>query len=163
LRNLEAAGKESIPIKLLRPRVVLYAAAMVLVSAIMLTALVLRPDLEVSILHDRNPIYVQLSDGGLRNGYTIKLLNKLYEPHAFRLALSGLPGAKLSLIGLEHQTDPVVTVPPDELQSLRVYVTLDKKAVAALPSEGTDFSLVVTDAATSNQASHKLTFLGPER
>ena len=29
------------------------------------------------------------------------------------------------------------------------YVTLDKKAVAALPSEGTDFSLVVTDAATS--------------
>ena len=79
VRNLEAAGKESIPIKLLRPRVVLYAAAMVLVSAIMLTALVLRPDLEVSILHDRNPIYVQLSDGGLRNGYTIKLLNKLYE------------------------------------------------------------------------------------
>jgi cytochrome c oxidase accessory protein FixG len=163
VHNLEAAGKESIPIKLLRPRVILYAAAMVLVSAIMLTALVLRPDLEVSILQDRNPIYVRLSDGGLRNGYTVKLLNKLYEPHAFRLALSGLPGAKLSVIGSQHQTDPVVTVPPDGLQSLRIYVTLEKKAVAALPSEEAEFSLVVTDAATSNQASHKLTFRGPER
>jgi polyferredoxin len=163
VHNLEAAGKGSISINLFRPRVVLYATAMVLVSAIMLTALVLRPALDVSILHDRNPIYVRLSDGGLRNGYTIKLLNKLYEPHAFQLALLGLPGAKLSVVGLEHQTDPVVTLPPDQLQSLRVYVTLDKKAVAALPSEGTDFSLVVTDAATFNQASHKLTFQGPER
>ena len=45
--------------------------------------LLLRPELEVSVLHDRNPIYVKLSDGGLRNGYTVKLLNKLYEPRSF--------------------------------------------------------------------------------
>ena len=163
VRDLEAAGKERLPIKLLRPRVVLYAAAMVLVGAIMLTALVLRPDLEVSILHDRNPIYVRLSDSGLRNGYTIKLLNKLYEPRSLRLVIAGLPGATLSIIGFEHQTNPVVTVPPDELQSLRLYVTLDKKGVAALPHEATDFSLVVTDVANATQSEHKAKFQAPER
>ena len=68
----------------LRPRVILYATLMAIVGVIMLTALVLRPELEVSVLHDRNPLYVKLSDGGLRNGYTVKLLNKLYEPRSFK-------------------------------------------------------------------------------
>ena len=106
---------------------VFYATAMVIVGVVMLTALLLRPDLEVSVLHDRNPIYVRLSDGGLRNGYTVKLLNKLYEPRTYHLALEGLPGASLSIIGAEHETGPAVTVPPDDLQSLRLYVTLDKQ------------------------------------
>ena len=61
----------------MRPRVLLYAGAMVVVSLIMVVALVLRPELGVNVLHDRNPLYVRLSDGGARNGYTIKLLNKL--------------------------------------------------------------------------------------
>ena len=52
---------------------------MAIVGVIMLTALMLRPELEVSVLHDRNPLYVQLSDGGLRNGYTVKVLNKTYR------------------------------------------------------------------------------------
>ncbi|MGC2409581.1 MAG: cytochrome c oxidase accessory protein CcoG [Methyloceanibacter sp.] len=163
LYNLAAAGQEAVPIKLLRPRVLLYATAMAIVAVVMVTALLLRPDLEVSVLHDRNPIYVRLSDGGLRNGYTVKLLNKLYEPRSFRLALEGLPGASLSLIGFEHQADPAVTVPPDDLQSLRLYVTLDKSGAASLREEATDFSLLVTDAANGDHAEHKATFRGPER
>ncbi len=163
VRNLEMEPHGAAPIKLFRPRVVLYASAIAVVGAIMLTALALRPNLEVSILHDRNPLYVKLSDGGIRNGYTIKLLNKLYEPHSFHLALAGLPGATLTVVGQEHEAQPVITVPPDELQALRAYVTLDKKDVAALPGEAADFSLIVTDAANSNEAEHKLTFRGPER
>ena len=163
LHSLAAAEHETVPIRLMRPRVVLYATALVIVAVVMLTALLLRPDLEVSVLHDRNPIYVRLSDGGLRNGYTIKLLNKLYEPRSFRLAPAGLPRATISIVGQEHQSDPVVTVPPDDLQSLRLYVTLDKKAVAKLPSEATEFSLVVTDVAGDGRAQHKATFRGPER
>jgi len=163
LRNLTAAGHDTVPIKLLRPRVVLYATAMAIVAVVMLTALLLRPDLEVSVLHDRNPIYVRLSDGGLRNGYTVKLLNKLYEPRRYRLALEGLPGASLSIIGLEHQTYPAVAVPPDDLQSLRLYVTLDKEGAAALSGEATDFSLLVTDAANGSRTEHKMSFRGPER
>ena len=163
VRNLDAAGKATVPIRLVRPRVVLYATAMVVVGAVMLTALLLRPDLEVSVLHDRNPIYVRLSDGSIRNGYTVKLLNKRYEPHSFRLGLADLPGGTLSVIGLARQADPVVTVPPDELQAFRLYVTLDKKGASALSGEATDFSLVITDVASGDQAEHKATFRGSER
>jgi cytochrome c oxidase accessory protein FixG len=161
--NLEMEPHGTAPVKLFRPRVVLYASAIAVVGTIMLTALALRPNLEVSILHDRNPLYVKLSDGGIRNGYTIKLLNKLYEPHSFHLALAVLPGATLTVVGQEHEAQPVITVPPDQLQALRAYVTLDKKDVAALPGDAADFSLIVTDVANANEAEHKLTFRGPER
>jgi cytochrome c oxidase accessory protein FixG len=163
VRNLDAAGTHTVPISLLRPRVVLYATAMVIVGLIMLTALVLRPDLDVNVLHDRNPLYVKLSDGGLRNGYTIKLLNKLYLPRSFSIEAAGLPGGSLSVIGHDQESRPAVTVAPDQLQSLRLYVTLDKSAVAALPASSTEFSFVITDLADHMAVEHRATFQGPER
>ena len=65
----------------------------------------------------------------------------------FSLGVEGLPGAKLSVVGLEHEANPIVTVPPDELKSIRLYVTLDKQAVAALGGVATSFAFVVTDVA----------------
>jgi cytochrome c oxidase accessory protein FixG len=159
--NLAAAGRERIPINLIRPRTILYAAAIAIVGGIMLTALLVRSDLDVSVLRDRNPLYVKLSDGGVRNGYTIKLLNKLYGPRALSLELEGLPGAKLSVVGLEHEANPVVTVPPDELKSVRLYVTLNKQAVASLGGLATNFAILVTDATGGEHMKHKAIFQGP--
>ena len=159
--NLAAAGRESVPIKLIRPRTILYAGAIAVVSAIMLTALLLRPDLDVNVLRDRNPLFVKLSDGGVRNGYTIKLMNKLYAPRALSLGLEGLPGAKLSVVGLENEINPVVTVPPDELKSIRLYVNLDKQAVAALGGVATSFDIVIADVATGERMEHSAIFQGP--
>ncbi len=161
VRNLEAGEVGADPINLFRPRVILYAAAMVVVSLIMLVALVMRPELEVSVLHDRNPLYVRLSDGGVRNGYTIKLLNKLYLPRAFSIGVEGLPGATLDLIG--HEGGAVVPVPPDNLQSVRIYLTLDKSGVKALTASATPFSFVVTDIANGARTEHAATFQGPPR
>jgi len=159
--NLAAAGRETVPIKLIRPRTILYAGAMAVVSAIMLTALLLRPDLDVNVLRDRNPLFVKLSDGGVRNGYTIKLMNKLYAPRALSLSLEGLPGAKLSVVGLENEINPSVTVPPDELKSIRLYVNLDKQAVAALGGVSTSFDIVIADVATGERMEHSAIFQGP--
>ena len=39
--------------------------------------------------HDRSPVSVVLSDGFVRNGYTIKLLNKSAVPRAFELQAEG--------------------------------------------------------------------------
>jgi len=163
IRNLETVGTDILPINPLRPRIILYATAMTVVGVIMLMALLLRPELEVSVLHDRNPIYVKLSDGGLRNGYTVKLLNKLYQPRSFKIALQGLPRATLSIVGHDKETDPVVTVAPDELQSVQLYVALDKGVVTALPNAATDFSFIVTDVDSATRAEHRAIFQGPER
>ena len=159
--NLAAAGRETVPIRLIRPRTILYAGAMAIVGAIMLIALLIRPDLDVSVLRDRNPLYVKLSDGGVRNGYTIKLLNKLYVPRPLGLGIAGLPGAKFNVVGLENKANPVVTVPPDELKSVRLYVTLDKQAVTALGGAARNFDIVVTDAGAGEHTEHSAIFQGP--
>ena len=42
----------------------------------MLYALLTRSLLDINVLHDRNPVAVKLSDGSIRNAYTVRLLNK---------------------------------------------------------------------------------------
>ena len=54
---------------------------------------------DVSVLHDRNPLFVRLSDGSLRNAFTVRILNKSLEPKAFVLKVSGLPDADVDVIG----------------------------------------------------------------
>ena len=119
----EAAAKgATAPLRLIRARTLLYAALIGLVGAIMLVALLNRTTLEINVLHDRNPPYVLLSDGGIRNGYTVKILNKLHQPREFSLETRGLPGARLAIVGMDAGAKIRVTT--DDLRELRVLVTL---------------------------------------
>jgi cytochrome c oxidase accessory protein FixG len=172
IRNLETPAAEILPVPWLRPRVLLYATLMAIIGVIMLTALLLRPELEVNVLHDRNPLYVRLSDGGVRNGYTLKIINKRYEPQAFRVTVKGLASAALSIVGQEKAADPTVKVPADGLENIKVYVSLDKAGMHALgqeeeeeegEAESREFSFVVTDLDGTESAEHKANFQGPER
>ena len=160
LQNLEAGAENAKPPRLLRPRVLLYAGAIVLVSAIMLVALLTRSDFGVSVLHDRNPLFLRLSDGGVRNGYEVKLLNKQYIPRDFKVEVTGLPGATVQMVG--HESG-VVVVPPDQLQSVKLYVALDKESVSALSAQATPFQLVVTDTETGVATRRDLSFQGPRK
>ena len=44
--------------------------------AVMSVGLAMRSTVELSVLHDRAPLFVPLADGSLRNGYTVKIVNK---------------------------------------------------------------------------------------
>ncbi len=163
-RNLDAAAHgKTAPMRLIRPRTLLYAGVMALVGAIMLVALLNRTELEINVLHDRNPLYVHLSDGGVRNGYTVKILNKRYQARTFVLSVAGLPGAKLSIVGFEKEAAPEIEVVPDDLRALRVYVTIDGKAANALRSDSTDFDFIVTDRADGSQTKREAVFRSPPR
>ena len=57
------------------------------------------------MLHDRNPQFVELSDGSIRNGYTVKMLNMIPEPRTIIVTLQGLPGAEMSVVGIDQPED----------------------------------------------------------
>ncbi len=57
-------------------RTVAYSAIIAAVGGIMIYTLATRSLLDVNVLHDRNPVAVRLSDGSIRNAYTVRLLNK---------------------------------------------------------------------------------------
>jgi len=73
------------------------------------------------VQHDRSPLAVTLSDGSVRNAYTVKLLNKSATPHAFVLTAEG-PDATLAIVGGE--AGQPVTVAADSSESVRVTLTM---------------------------------------
>jgi len=160
-RNIESSkdGRRS-PLRLVRPRTVLYAALIPVILAIMLFGLSQRNDLQLTILRDRNPLYVKLSDGAIRNGYTVKLLNKQYETRQFKLNVSGLRNPTMTIVGFKKATDPVIEVKPSNLRSVRLYVSLDKSAVDKLTPE-TEFMIQVRDLKNGSVMEHPTTFRRP--
>jgi cytochrome c oxidase accessory protein FixG len=156
----EAAAKgTTAPLRLLRPRTLLYAGMICFVSAIMLVALLMRTTLEINVLHDRNPPFVTLSDGAIRNGYTIKILNKLHQPREFALQADGLPGARLTVVGVEAGTP--IRVRTDDLRELKVFVTLPASEIARSEGGMLSYSLIVKDIESGSTTSRSVHFQMP--
>ena len=126
-RAVATAHQKSVGVShIVRPRTILYFGLWCLVGLVMLVSVVTRDRLDINVLPDRNPLYVTLSDGSIRNGYTLKVLNMTNEPRTFEVAIDGLPGAGMWLAGDdEHQ--PVraiaVDVEADRLREIKVFVS----------------------------------------
>ena len=115
--------------KIFRPRTFVYFAIWSAIGLGLLYALLSRDRLEINVLHDRNPQFVTLSDGSIRNGYTVKLLNMIPEPRTFMLSIEGLPAARRcrSSASTSRKTRSfAVPVEPDRLQMLKVFVRLPR-------------------------------------
>jgi len=110
---------------LFRPRTILYFSAWAAIGLIMLFGVANRTRLDISAQQDRNPVYVRLSDGQVRNGFTIKLRNMQARPRPVEVSVSGLPGAVLwTADGVREgaTTRVTATVEPDALAKLRIFV-----------------------------------------
>jgi cytochrome c oxidase accessory protein FixG len=117
--------------RIVRPRTVLYAAIIAIVGSVMLYSLAMRTVFGLDVIHDRNPLFVQLSAGGVHNGYTLRILNKRPLETTFRLSVEGLPaGAKIDTLESKVRPDgeALVTVPPDATRELRVIVMVPPHA-----------------------------------
>ncbi|WAJ29499.1 cytochrome c oxidase accessory protein CcoG [Antarcticirhabdus aurantiaca] len=127
--------------KVLRPRTILYFGLWATIGVAMLVALAARGEIGMTVLHDRAPLFTTLSDGSVRNGYELKLVNKAGEPRSLALAIQGLPDATMwTAENGERTRSAVVDVPPDSVRDLRVFVL--RPAANAAPA---DFAFVLTD------------------
>lgn len=162
-RNIDAARQGgSAPPRLIRPRTALYFGLITLVLGIMAVGLMTKTVLETNVLRDRNPLFIQLAGGGIRNRYTVKILNKLYEPRSFTLATRGLPGAQMEIIGFEGAETPQIEVPASSLRELRVHVSVPRDRLGGLDGAETPFRLVIRDAGSDTRASVTTTFRSPQ-
>ncbi len=159
-RDASAKGEHE-PFKLVRTRTLLYAGLIGLVGLIMLVAFANRTTLDVAVLRDRAAMFVKLSDGGIRNGYTIKLLNKEHAPRTFKISTTGLQGAKLRILGINDAD--AVAVASDDLREIRVFVTVEATGARSLTSPSTPFRFVITDTATNRVSLHRTAFQSPAR
>lgn len=125
----------------------------------MLWTLAIRSTLDITVQHDRSPLFVTLSDGSVRNGYTVKILNKTRETRSYTLAVEGLSGAKLAIVGRDAAGPILFEAGPDSVATYRLYLTLDKNDA---PKGGQPFTFVLRALVSGDTAHHETVFRGPE-
>ncbi len=146
----------------IRPRTVIYTVMWSLVGLGMLFLLFTRDRLDVSVLHDRNPVFVQLSDGSIRNGYTVKILNMRIEHRTFRLKLSGIEGATMTATGFDTAPSDAldIAIGPDKVRAVKVFV---KASPSNLTSPSETFIFTVTDVGGDETVSYEAKFESPKK
>ena len=136
---------------LVRPRTLLYAAFLTAIGFGMLYVLGSRDQLSMSVLHDRNPLFVVLSDGSVRNGFDVKIVNMANDPRKVELSLEGLNGGAMRLAG--QNSEPTnslqLEIEPDRVHPLRLYVQADPEDLAEQPQM---FQLIISDLETNEKA-----------
>jgi cytochrome c oxidase accessory protein FixG len=110
--------------KFIRARTIYYSLALLVVGSVMLAGLLSRSPMAMDVLRDRNPEYITLSDGSVRNGYTLKLMNRSIIPATYFVDFEGPKGARMRTVGQTHDGALSVALPADGQRSLRVFVTV---------------------------------------
>ena len=143
-----------------RPRTLLYMGVWAAVGVGLLVALLSRDRLEVNVLHDRNPQFVMESDGSIRNGYTVRILNMIPQPRNISVSLDGLPDATMKVNGQDETAVRSFSVAagPDEATTLKVFVTLP---AGRLEHHSEDFEFVIKDEGGDEQDTYDAVFFGP--
>jgi len=81
--------------RVLRPRVLVYSAILLLVCAGLAASIYLRHPFKVDVLRDRGTLARLVEDGAIENGYRLQLMNATEQIQRYRVTVSGLPGVKV--------------------------------------------------------------------
>lgn len=111
-----------------RVRTMMYTVLWSAVGFALLFALFIRQDIDMTVAPVRNPTFVTLSDGSIRNAYDLRLRNKNGEERPYRVSISGDYHLRLEISGNDFST---VNIAPDSTKTQRVHIIAPAKAPAA--------------------------------
>jgi cytochrome c oxidase accessory protein FixG len=148
--------------RLLQPRTALYATVIAAAAVVVVWGLWSRADLGLTVLADRNPLFVKLADGSIRNGYTLKISNRRWEKRTLTLSAEALPGARIDVAGPDaHEPAPdgaiAIEAKPDTVTAYKVFL----RAPASSVHGEAPFHIILQDAATGERAQYETSFRGP--
>ncbi len=143
-------GMDGKPVRLLRPRILVYGALLLLLLAGTVGGIALRKPLIVDIIRDHQ-LYHLDDDGQVENAYTLRLVNKDDTAHRYALSLRG--DAALRLDGVPA----VIPAAAEEVLTIPVSVAAPAGAVRG----GTDLRFVVRDLDSGLVMHEETRFYGP--
>lgn len=108
---------------IIRPRTIYYSIVLTLVGCLILYSLLFRQEHSLTALHDRNPLFVTLSDGSVRNGYDIKILNKTHDDQVYQLTVAGLDALETRVQAAGDASITNLPVFANSVGQFRLFVT----------------------------------------
>ena len=142
-REREGKAPKSVWSHVFRPRTIIYTALWSLVGIGLVVALFLRSEIDVNVTPVRNPQFVVLKDGSIRNTYELRLRNKHGEDRWFAFSATTEHGENF-VLSLEGEESLKVMVPANETRTQRLYVTAPSGSRPAT-HDRTEFRLWVED------------------
>lgn len=136
-----------------RPRLIAYGVIIGLTLAGLVVGAEYRKMLDMNVLHERSPVSVVLSDGSVRNDYTLKIINRERADLRLRLSLEGLDGAEVDVLGKAQEELPAQA---DGVTSYRVSVRVPAGRV---PAASTPVEFRLTDGASGLAATRSTMFI----
>jgi cytochrome c oxidase accessory protein FixG len=154
----ERSGEPKIPVwkHIFRARTILYTVLWAAVGVGLMVALFIRPDLSITVAPVRNPVFITLSDGTIRNTYDVRLRNKYGEDRPYEITITS--DGMLS-VEAEGSDDGLVMVPADSTKLQRVYVMAPPDSAAASRAV-TDLQIWVEDTISGERAVKDTVFNG---
>jgi len=119
---------------LLRPRLLGYAAALVVMMVAFSLVLYSRVPIELDIIRDRGALHKMTSEGLIQNSYLLKIANMTEQAQTFVISVDGLPGLdfrstqRIQVPGGDAVTVPTLLVLPADLNRLpttKIYFTIN--------------------------------------
>lgn len=152
--NIERGHRKEPPrLRVIHGKTVGLGLSVVALAGVMGMSLSMRSDAKITVIHDRNPVAVRLSNGRIRNGYTVRLYNKTDGERDFRLEVTGLPDAAIEVIG----DDATVSIAPDATRELRVLVSAlvdGRQAITFIATDSASGSAVTAQDAFIPEGGH---------
>ncbi|HZV98331.1 MAG TPA: cytochrome c oxidase accessory protein CcoG [Methylophilaceae bacterium] len=96
-KNLHSEAPHKPRLEWKRLKVVGYAAALVIASAVLFYNIGTRSETEVTVQQIRQPLFIMLSDGSFRNRYQIHLVNKTEYDQVYNVRVRGIPADSLDM------------------------------------------------------------------
>ena len=127
-----------------RPRTIMYSVLWSGIGIALVVALFLRTEIDINVTPVRNPQYVILSDGAIRNTYDLRLRNKHGEDRWFDFSIAS--DAPMTAT-LEGEPGLRVLVPANETKTQKLYLVAAAGSVAATTAR-TDLRIWIEDEGT---------------
>ena len=137
--------------RLLRPRLIGYAVALLAMLALFAWAVGNRPLVELDVLKDR-VLYRENEQGRIENVYTLKIMNKAQQDVVYRVDADGLDG-------LLYEGRREVRALAGEVLAIAVELSMDAEKLPSSTNEITFHIRATDDPSISSDASSR--FIGP--
>ncbi|MGB5517833.1 MAG: 4Fe-4S dicluster domain-containing protein, partial [Gammaproteobacteria bacterium] len=137
-----------------RPRIFIYAAVLVVITAGALTAILNRSPIALDVIRDRNSLFRETNEGLIENVYILKVINMDQTAHEYSLSVSGIEGLNLEMDAkdISAESGEVVEVP--------VRVNIDPES---LQDRSTEISFHLETVGADLSVTEEARFLGPRR
>ena len=141
--NIESKNPGKPHLEWLRLRTLGYGAAILVMVSVLVYNIATRSEIELSIQPVRQPLFVVLSNGDIRNRYQIHITNKSQTVQDYRIGVRGIPEGALDLGEMRE-----VSV----RQGKSLMVLANVKLPPAMVSQVSEIEFVITPLKTPDQA-----------